>query len=300
MLTFLLVIGCSEDEPIMPTDQGVSTETSIFFNSLTLEGIERDFILYLPESYDGSTAVPLLFNFHGYTQSASFQFSYGNMRSIADTANFILVYPQGKLLNGNTHWNVGSWTKRSNSDDLGFTDAMIEAIASDYNIDLTRIYACGYSNGGAFSFELACRLSDRIAAIGSVSGMMTDRTQNNCSPSHPIPMISIHGTADNIVQYNGNIPEEIMSQSETLAYWATFNNTDPDPTIVDIPDINNSDGSTVEFLKYPNGDKDVSVEHYKITGGGHDWPGKTGNMDIDASHLIWNFVSKFDINGRME
>ena len=80
------------------------------------------------------------------------------MRSIADTANFILVYPQGSLLDGGTtHWNSmpPSDDNKSSADDFGFIDTLIDEISSNYNIDSTRIYASGFSNGGDFSDSLA-------------------------------------------------------------------------------------------------------------------------------------------------
>ncbi|MEO0338239.1 MAG: PHB depolymerase family esterase [Bacteroidota bacterium] len=300
-LLFFLVISCSDDPTATPSEPMVE-EPSIrgfFTRNITIGPAEREFILYVPESYDENRATPLLFNYHGYTQTADFQFNFGAMRPIADTANFILVYPQGAQFRGNTHWNIGSWTQGSTASDLSFTGAMIDAIAEDYNVDEDRVYACGYSNGGFFSFELACNLSSRIAAVGSVAGNMSERTFDSCNPSHPTPIITIHGTNDIVVRYNGTVPDGIISQDEVLSYWTNFNNTDTVAQVLDIEDIDLSDGSNVEFYQYSNGDNGSAVEHYKVINGRHDWPGSSGNMDIDASLLIWKFVSQFDINGRI-
>jgi len=122
-------------------------------------------------------------------------------------------------------------------------------------------------------------------------------TYNNCSPKHPTPVLTIHGTED---YYDGLIYQDItyyISLDDLNNYWANYNNTDTTPTIVQMPNLNSSDESTVEHYSWNNGDGGVSVEHYKVIGGGHDWPGSFGNMDIDASLEIWNFVSKYDING---
>jgi polyhydroxybutyrate depolymerase len=175
--------------------------------SISHNGVWRQYIVYIPAIYDGTSPVPLMFNFHGFTMTANDQMTWGgDMRPVADTAGFILVYPQGTLFWGSTHWNVGSWTAGSTADDLGFTEAMIDALAGNYNIDLTRVYSCGYSNGGYFSFELACQLSGRIAAIGSVGGTMSTETFNACNPLHPTPIVTIHGTADGTVSYSGGNP----------------------------------------------------------------------------------------------
>ncbi|MEL6660141.1 MAG: PHB depolymerase family esterase, partial [Bacteroidota bacterium] len=127
------------------------------------DDVTREYIVYVPEIYNEDTPTPLMFNFHGWTMSASAQMNSCDMRYVADTAGFILVYPQGLVYQGATHWNVGSWTAGSTADDVGFTSAMIDQLSGEYNIDLNRVYACGWSNGAYFSYELACQLSDRIA-----------------------------------------------------------------------------------------------------------------------------------------
>ena len=261
------------------------------------DGTTREYIVYIPTIYDGLTPVPLLFNFHGATMSAYDQMVYCDMRFVSDTAGYILVHPQGTLFNGETHWNVGSWTARSTADDIGFTEAMIDTLANNYNIDLKRVYSCGFSNGGYFSFELACQLSDRIAAVGSVAGRMSIDTYNSCNPSHHTPVITIHGTADNTVGYYGNYPPGSRSVSQVIDYWVNYNNSDLSPIVTSMPNLNSSDGSTVEYHAYNNGDNCTSIEHYKIIGGDHDWPGMWGNMDIHASAELWNFLSKYDSNG---
>ena len=265
--------------------------------SMLHDGVTREYIVYVPAVYNGSSSVPLLFNFHGYGMSANNQMSYGNMRAVADTAGFILVYPQGTLFWGSPHWNVGSWTLGSTADDIGFTEAMIDTLAANYNIDLNRVYSCGYSNGGYFSFVLACQLSAEIAAIGSVGGTMSTETYNSCNPSHPTPVVTIHGTDDATVSYSGGNPNNSESLSDVNTYWANYNNTIVPPVVSTLPNINTTDGSTAEHSLFDNGDNCTSVEHYKVIGGDHDWPGSWGNMDINADAVIWSFVSKYDLNG---
>ena len=94
---------------------------------------------------------------------------------IADEENFIVVYPQGSLiLNLLAHWNVGGFTQISNTDDVAFVDYLISSLSEIYNINLDRVYATGMSNGGFMSFLLACQLSNKITAIASVTGSMTN------------------------------------------------------------------------------------------------------------------------------
>lgn len=264
------------------------------------QNMKRDYTLYIPASYTGNEAVPLVLNFHGYTSNANAQMAYGDFRPIADTANFIIVHPQGLMYNGNTHWNVGGWIIGSPADDVGFTSALIDSLAAHYNIDLNRVYSTGMSNGGYMSFLLACQLSDKIAAIASVTGSMTPETFNDCNPQHPMPILQIHGTADGTVPYTGAIWTKPIS--EVMDYWVQFDHCDSSADTTAFPDINLLDGSTAEHWVYGNGDHGATAEHIKITGGGHTWP-RTGfaagatNRDFDASLEIWKFFSRYELNG---
>lgn len=268
--------------------------------SITHGGLQRDYILYVPANYTGTQDVPLLFNFHGYTSDAAAQMYYGDFRPIADTAGFIIVHPQGKLDgSGQTHFNVG-WGG-SSIDDLGFASALIDSLQADYAIDEDRVYSTGMSNGGFMSFHLACNLSSRIAAIASVTGSMVPATLSNCAASHPTAIMQIHGTADGTVNYNGGGGIAASVQS-VLNFWSGYNNTDATAITTNVPNTNTGDGCTAERIEYLNGDACTEVVHYKITGGGHTWPGApvtigVTNQDFKGSTEIWKFLSRFDING---
>lgn len=262
------------------------------------DNLEREYIMYVPESYDPAHASPLVLCFHGYTSSANTIMSYSGFNQIADTANFIVVYPQGTLLSGNTHWNVGGWTLNSTTDDVGFTNALLDSISAEYTIDSSKVYSTGMSNGGFMSFLLACQLSERIAAVASVTGSMTPEIFNDCDPQHPTPVLQIHGTTDGTVPYSGASWTKPIGQ--VLEYWVEYNNTNPSADTTAINNTNTSDGSTVEKIKYIQGDSCSSVIHYKVTGGDHTWPGVWGNMDIKSSAIVWDFISQFDINGKAQ
>tara|TARA_B100000767_G_C19691395_1_gene504177 strand:- start:234 stop:1244 length:1011 start_codon:yes stop_codon:yes gene_type:complete len=261
--------------------------------SITHGGLQRDYILYVPASYSAATSVPLVFNFHGYTSNANQQMWYGDFRPIADSECFIIVHPEGTLDNsGTSHWNVG-WGG-STVDDIGFTESLIDNLIASYNIDNNRIYSTGMSNGGFMSYQLACELSDRIAAIASVTGSMSTNWFNNCSPNHQMPIMEIHGTVDGSVPY-ATIPS-------IMDFWTNFNNCNNTPIITNVPDINTNDGCTAEHQIWENGTNGATVEHYKIIDGEHSWPGAlfsngTTNQDINAAEKIWEFFNKYDING---
>ncbi|MEO0469297.1 MAG: PHB depolymerase family esterase [Bacteroidota bacterium] len=269
--------------------------------SIIHDGTSRSFILYVPASYTGNQSVPLVMNFHGYTSNANEQMFYGDFRPIADTAGFLVVHPQGTLFNGNTHWNVGGWTVGSTVDDVDFVNNLLDSLANDYNIDSKRIYSTGMSNGGYMSFLLACQLSDRIAAVASVTGSMTPQTYDACDPQHPTPVMQIHGTTDAVVPYNGAI--WTRSISDVIQYWTDYNNCDNSPLSSSLPNANPSDGSTVEVFQYDNGDRESKVIHYQVDNGGHTWPGTpfngngNTNQDFQASEVIWAFFLRYDLDG---
>ncbi|MBT4775248.1 MAG: T9SS type A sorting domain-containing protein [Crocinitomicaceae bacterium] len=273
------------------------------YDTIEHNAIERDFILYVPNSYNPATPAPLIFNFHGYTSNALQQMWYGDFRAIADTAGFIIAHPNGTIDGlGNTHFNVG-WGG-SSIDDVDFTNALIDSLSSNYNIDQNRIYSTGMSNGGFMSFLLACELSNRIAAVASVTGSIAPAQLAACNPQHPTPVLQIHGDSDGTVPYNGGAgwSEPVNS---VLSYWSGYNNCLASPVVTNLPDIDLSDGSTVKHYLYKDGDNCADVEHFKIIGGDHTWPGNFiggagTNYDINGSMEIWKFFSKYDINGKIE
>ena len=283
----LWLFSCSKnDAETSPTSKGLMAKT------IEHNGLRREYVLYIPDSYNEATKMPVVFNFHGYGGKASEYLEYADMRMLAESENFILVYPQGALIEGYSHWNAGLTTKENKSDvdDFGFFQNMLEEISLDYTVDADRIYTCGYSNGAFFSYALACYHSNLIAAMGSVSGTMMQETNTNCIPLHPMPMINIHGTSDYVVPYKGG--EGLAAIDVVLTYWTRFNNTNKTPVVMSKTD----NGTVIDYYSYTGGENNVSVEHYKINNGGHVW------FDINyeganTGQLIWDFVSQYDING---
>ena len=257
--------------------------------SIVHDGINREYVLYVPNSYDSASPVPVLFNFHGFGGNASEFMNDADMRAVAESDTFILVYPQGSCLEGSSHWNAcpTGGDNKSNADDLGFVESIINEISSQYNIDMERIYGAGYSNGGMMAYGLANYKSNLVAAVASVSGVMLDCIGQT---SRPIPIVHLHGTSDGVLPYNGN--SDWSSTQSTLDHWINFNNTITVPTV----STDNSGGMSIEYYVYDQGDSSVSVEHYKYIGGEHVWFSTT-YQGQNASEIVWNFVSQYDING---
>lgn len=279
--------------------QSTYSQTNTTVN-MDVNGVNRSYKIYVPAIYSGSNSVPLVFNFHGYTSTNVQQELYGDFRPIADTANFILVHPQGLTVNGSTGWNNFS-SVSANQGDLDFVEKMILQISTQYLIDQNRIYSTGMSNGGFMSYDLACFMSARFAAIASVTGGMTTLHKNVCQAIHPTPVMQIHGTADAVVAYNGAGIGSLHVDS-LVKYWVNFNNCNSTPTFTAVPNIVTTDNCTAEHYVYTGGTRGATVEFFKIIGGGHNWPGApisingNTNMDINASKEIWRFFSKYRLN----
>ncbi len=278
--------------------------------TIQFDGIDREYIIYVPEIYQDGDEVPVLFSFHGGSGYASDFIQTNDMRPLADTANFIAVYPQGAI---DPEGGTTSWIHKAptDHDDIFFIEAIINELSTEYDIDQSRIYACGYSEGAILSYELGCRLNSRIAAFAAVSGSMLDDYYRDdiygwgiCSPVHPTAMMLIPGTVDQNPHSTygglsyGDMPL-YMSAANITSFWSSYNNTDVLPVITNVEDISPNDGSTVERKMWLNGDNCSAVQELKVIGGDHDWPGVFGNMDINATDEIWNFVSRFSIEGKL-
>jgi len=257
-------------------------------------GILRDYILYVPSVYNANNSVALVFNLHGYTSNASQQQAYTMFNQVADTANFILCYPNG-IQNS---WNAGN-IFASNEDDIGFISALIDTISRSYNINLQKVYSTGMSNGGFMSYHLACHLGNRIAAIASVTGSMTPKHSLDCLNALETPIMQIHGTADPTVPYNGDV--WTLSMDSVLSYWKIHNNCIDTLKVRNLPNTNTLDGTTTTTYRYNNCNFNTEVILYKVINGTHTWPGAiintgTTSYDFSASGEIWNFFNRHTLH----
>ena len=285
----LIIISCKSEDNTQVDEDGIITglQTKTFSH----DNVNRNYLIYIPDSYDSEIDYPLMFLFHGFGGIASEFINTADMRDLAESKNFIVVYPQGLDLGGTgSHWNCSnpSADNKSDVDDIGFIENLIDQLIVDYPvIDSKRIYAAGYSNGGFMSYYLGCN-SKKFAAIGSVAGTMLDDSYQSCNASFPTAMINIHGTDDFDVPYDGNI--YYPSIPEVVDWWKNFNNT-PNEDL-----LTNQDGSIEQYIYY-NDAGDRYVEHVKIIGGGHYWDDKLNYNGTNTSGLIWGFVSNYNIDG---
>ena len=263
--------------------------------SLDFDGETRNYRLYLPDGYDpAGEPMPLVFNLHGFTSNALEQQVYADMDAVADTAGFIVCYPNG-LAN---QWNVG-WAFNLPTDDVGYIDTLISTLAMEHNVDLNRVYSCGMSNGGFMSYRLACELSDRIVAVASVTGSIAPGNPFACNQERTTPVLQIHGTDDPTVPYNGAFGVAIPME-DVIDFWTNKNGCTTMPDTIAVPDLDPDDQSTAERIEWNNCNEDTEMVFYKIFNGGHTWPGSpinvgVTNQDFHASAEIWNFFNRYQL-----
>ena len=237
---------------------------------------------------------------HGFTKTVEDLRVYTRFDSLANQEGIIIVYPQG--ISGVTPWGTHyHWNALFNDsvDDIGFLDRLIDRVGNRYPIDLNRVYAVGLSNGGFMAYQLACALSDRIAAIASVAGSMSRDQYRYCQPDRPIPMLEIHGTEDRSVSPMGD--RTYLSTEALLEFWQAHNGLTT-ATQTELPDLDPSDQSTVVLTRYATTTSSSELQYYEIQGGGHTWPdaayevpalGAT-NRDLQTNEIIWEFLQRHE------
>lgn len=265
--------------------------------SFVHDGITRTYSFYVPASYTPGNPVPLVIGLHGLSSSGADFAQYRDFRPIADTANFIMVHPDGSTLFGVRFWNYGN-VLGSDVDDVGFLEALIDTIAATHSINPQQVYCTGMSNGSFMAYALACQ-SNRFAALGAVTGSMSVDMYESCTPSRPIPVLHIHGTSDNTNPYTGT--SGMQAVEDVVRFWVNQNGCDTVPDIIPMANTNTGDGCTAERYLYSGGTDGHTVELFKVTGGGHSWPGspmpgssENTCMDFDARHEIWRFFSQYE------
>jgi polyhydroxybutyrate depolymerase len=250
----------------------------------------RSALVHIPPGYDPTKATPLVLNFHGLAGSPSQEEGLTLMDPEADSQGFLLVYPQGTGVIPS--WNAGACcgtAAEDGVDDVGFVGTLLDTLESKLCVDASRVFATGMSNGGFLSHSLGCELSDRIAAIAPVAGVIGITT---CNPSRPVPVIEFHGMEDPIVPYDGDPAIGYPSVADTIAGWVQRDGCQGMPMTT----YDNGDATCVTYSQCSAG---AEVTLCTISDGGHTWPGGTpfpllGNtsMDISATDAMWTFFQQ--------
>jgi len=247
------------------------------------DGRDRTFEVHLPPAYDAQVATPVVLDLHGRAFTAQAQSELSGMNVVADQEGFIVVHPQGV---GRT-WNGGvccGEASRDNIDDVGFINAVLDRLEQELCIDTQRVYATGMSNGAFLAHRLACELSERVAAIAPVAGVMG---LASCTPSRPVPVLHFHGDADQVVRYDGYAG--YLSAADSSEGWAQRNGCDA----ASQPSFALDD---VRCEQWGSCTGAATVQLCTVQGGGHTWPGGMPlpllghtTQTISASQMAWSF-----------
>ena len=281
--------GCASvpatEAPIVTAAAGGAVATSI-----TVDGLERTYLVRAPERAVEDAPLPLLLVIHGAGGNAAKAEAATGMTGLSDADGFIVAYPQGTQaadVAGEYSWNAGACCAnpvRKNIDDVGYINAMIDDIATDYPVDPARIYVAGFSNGGMLAYRLACELDRRVAGIAVVAGALN---VTSCEAPAATSVLMIHGTGDLTVPYTGGKTNERTagrfgqwhnaSLDDAIGYWSWRDGCSGEP-------VTSVDGS-LTYAAYDACDEGVKLDVVTIDGGGHVWPSKAKGS-FDASRFI--------------
>jgi polyhydroxybutyrate depolymerase len=266
--------------------------------SVISAGVEREYLLHVPRSYDRSKPTPLVISMHGGALWPAAQKEISQWDRVADEHGFIVVYPSAVSGRGPRAWRAGGGPGLMR--DVRFISELIDTLRASYNIDSTRVFANGLSNGGGMTFALTCALSARIAAAGVVAPAIF-LPWPACMDRRPVPMIAFHGTADHAVPYYGGqswvAPNAFPDIPAWTKKWAERNRCAPTP-------VDSAVAADVIRREYTSCADGAAVVLYTVLEGGHTWPGGgplpewfvgTTSNSIDASGQMWSFFSEHQL-----
>jgi len=205
VLSVLMLFGVdSADARLFGRNKSSDEDVPSKTYTIKVDGIERNYRVYVPESYAGKP-VPLLVALHPALSDGVGMEKLTHFDQLADAQNFIVAYPDGI----DKRWNAGKCCGKpmeENINDVGFIDAMVATIRKEYNIDTSRKYIAGFSNGAFMTHHIACVEPDDFAAYAVTGGAITTA---NCPDAKPTPIFVIHGTKDPRSPWNGGTTEGV-------------------------------------------------------------------------------------------
>lgn len=285
---------------------GLSAQTNIT-DSIEHQSYPRQFMVHLPPNFNPATPRALVVSLHGGSGNMVSAQGFSMLNPVADLNDFIVAWPQGYgIAPPGFSWADGRNTSADQAgiDDVGFLDKLIDTLVARYSVDTSRIYICGFSNGGFMVQRLACQLPERFAAMASLGASMDTSLYAHCQPAKPVPMAFFNGTADPAMPYTGGpmmnpLVAPVMPVDSMVQFWVSHNQCQTALPVLLFPDIFPTDGSTAELYRYTDCACTAEVAFFKLIDGGHTWPGVfiasqasvlgNTNRDIHGSVELWEF-----------
>jgi polyhydroxybutyrate depolymerase len=267
--------------------------------TFTSDGEERTFTLAVPSDAAPTEPVPLVVSLHGASSSSAIHENSVRLAPLSEEEGFAVLTPQARGASR-------TWDIQPEGPDVRFVEELLDHVESGLCIDTNRVYLTGFSMGGILSTVLACRDSERYAAIAPVAGLVQ---VDGCESTTPVPLLAMHGTADKTIGFDGTVSPSVAllvgsstgpSRADLVAAWAESNGCDTGATSTRIePDVVH-----LTYACPPDG----SVEMYVVEDGGHAWPGSESTamseavagrttQTIDATRVIWDFFEQHSRDG---
>lgn len=266
---------------------------------MNVDGYNRTYLLNLPPNFYDTTGFPLVILLHGFGGSAAQAEQDYGVTDKGNAEHFIVVYPEGVGSDGRFHlrsWNAGNCCYVAQSDDIDdvhYISTLIDYLVNNYKVDPKRVYVAGMSNGAMMAYTLACQLSDKIAAITSVSGTLI--ASSPCTPSRAVPVLEIHSSQDTKVPFNGGTGLDgvwFPAVDSGLNVLAQADTCGPSQT---------TQYTGYSLTEWKGNSGNAAIDCYLTQDGGHSWPGglkpraqaDPPSVYLNATDLLWDFFQRY-------
>lgn len=255
-------------------------------NEVVLDGQNRRVVLDLPA--DRKPRAPLLFVFHGFTDSAAGIRATTELAAVARQRGWVVAYPEGSRdAKGRTFFQVGYDFHRDETvNDVRALGELAGRLTRDLDLDARAIFATGFSNGGDLCYYLAAQPDPFVVAVAPMAGTMMTRWGSGLRPAARIPILAVNMVDDPTTLWLG----DPMNRDGWGAYLS-------------VPDVRRAwvEGLGLErseVKELPGGirrhrawtAKDAGeVLLYEVPVGGHQWPANLGDPGKSTATEIVEF-----------
>ena len=302
---FYGLTGCSKR---LPQDRIVGPETYEVEMDIQANGFNRTYQIHIPPGYASQKPLPLVVVIHGAFDTGVGMERFSGFSALADRENFLVLYPNGMGLFGYLqHWNAGHCcgkAAKDKVDDVGFLAAAIKDACNKLNVDQSRIYMLGFSNGGMMAYRFAAEKTNMLAGAAFLAASLGGRESEEVpewhipAPQKPLPVLIMHGLDDQDVPYEGGVSKRrggartYWSVPDCVAFWTK---TDQCSSVAEEKQLYKGRVTVRSWEQCSDG---AAVSLWLIKNWGHNWPGKyfTASLaendplkDFDAAEILWEF-----------